>query len=182
MARRKSSVSKADFLSCGLDVLASDGPQSLSAARMARELNVTTGSFYWHFSTVSDFRRELKIFWRDDVVMGIIADARDRSENPGDILQTIGALIRERGAYRYDAAMRGWAETDDDAKEAVTAADIVRQDLITEAIRGADGDEEAARDKANLLGVAWRGSQDMQDVDYRFKLIGLIVPTSDSSS
>jgi AcrR family transcriptional regulator len=43
---------------------------------MARELNVTTGSFYWHFNTVNEFRDELKAFWRDKVVVGIIVDAK----------------------------------------------------------------------------------------------------------
>lgn len=182
MATRKTHVRRADFLRRGLDVLALDGPRSLTAARMARELKVTTGSFYWHFPTVSEFRLILTTFWCDDVVIGIISDARERAENPRDVLQIIGTLVKKRRTHRYDTAMRSWAETDNDAKKAVTAADLIRRDLIIDAMREEGGGEDAARDKANLLGVAWRGSQNLQDVDYRFKLIGLIGATPDSKS
>ena len=81
---------KSDFLQCGLDVLVADGPTKLTAARMARELGVTTGSFFWHFGTVAKFRDELLVFWRDVIVVGIIEDAKKQAEHPGDVLKEIG--------------------------------------------------------------------------------------------
>ena len=33
--------------------------------------------------------------------------------------------------------------------------------------------DEDARDRANLIGAAWRGSQDLDDPDYRMKLVGM---------
>jgi AcrR family transcriptional regulator len=182
MVPPKSQLQKSDFLIRGLDVLAGEGPGSLTAARMARELKVSTGSFYWHFKTVDDFRDELKRFWRDDIVVGIINDARDQAKDPGDVLEEIGRIIRQRETYRYDAAMRNWARTDRYAKKAVRAADALRGDLIAGVLRDAGASAQYALDKSNLLSAAWLGSQDMQDPDYRFKLMGLITRDSGSGS
>jgi AcrR family transcriptional regulator len=182
METPKSRLNRSDFLNVGLDVLAAEGPRTLTAARMARELNVTTGSFYWHFSTVGDFRDELKSFWRDDIVVGIIDDAREEAKDSGDLLEEIGRIIRQRGTDRYDAAMRSWARSDRSADKAVRAADSLRGELIAGVLKDAGASKERARDKSNLLGAAWLGSQDMKDPDYRFKLMGLITRDSGSDS
>jgi len=182
MEASKFRLARSDFLNRGLDVLAADGPRSLTAARMARELLVTTGSFYWHFSTVDDFRDELKRFWRDDIVIGIINDVREQAKDPGNVLDEIGRIIRQRGTHRYDAAMRSWAKSDRGAEEIVRSADALRGDLIARVLRDAGASEEQARDKSNLLAAAWLGSQDMDDPEYRFKLMGMITRDSDSNS
>ena len=177
----KSKLAKSDYLYRGLDVLAAEGPHSLTAARMAREMNVTTGSFYWHFSTVDEFRAEIRKFWRDEVVVGIIVDAKEQAGDPTKVLDEIGKIIRQRGTHRYDAAMRGWAESDSETEKIVRAADLVRRDLIAEVLQVAGESKEEAKDKSNLLGAAWRGSQDI-DPEYRFKLIAMITKKSDSGS
>ena len=179
MESSKSRLAKSDFLNRGLDVLAADGPRSLTAARMARELNVTTGSFYWHFNTVDEFRDEMKKFWRDEVVVGIIVDAKEQAGDPASVLDEIGKVIRQRGTHRYDAAMRSWAESDGEAREVVRTADLLRRDLIAEVLQVAGANEEEAKDKSNLLGAAWSGSQDTEP-EYRFKLISMITRNSGS--
>jgi AcrR family transcriptional regulator len=181
MDMHKSSLTRSDFLQKGLEVLAADGPRSLTAARLARELQVTTGSFFWHFQTVEKFREKLKRFWCDEVVVGIINDARDQVEDPKDVLATIGTLIKQRDTHRFDTAMRRWAETDSDTAEVVRAADTLRGELITMLLKDFGHKAERAKDRTNLLGAAWRGSQDIEDSDYRLKLISLITGDSESS-
>ena len=170
---------KSDFLQCGLDVLVADGPTKLTAARMARELGVTTGSFFWHFGTVEKFRDELLVFWRDVIVVGIIEDAKKQAEHPGDVLKEIGKFIQERGTDRYDTAMREWAKSEHKVKETIRSADTLRAKLIAEVLSEAGASEEQARDLTNLVGAAWRGSQEMGDSDYRLKMIGMITHPSD---
>jgi AcrR family transcriptional regulator len=182
METLKPRLNRSDFLNMGLDVLAAEGPRALTAARMAREMNVTTGSFYWHFKTVDEFCEELKSFWRDDIVVGIINDAREQAKSPGDVLEEIGRIIRQRRTDRYDMAMRNWARSDRSADEAVRAADSLRGELIAGVLKDAGASKAQARDKSNLLGAAWVGSQDMQDPDYRFNLMGLITRDSGSDS
>ena len=160
MAPSKLRLDRSDFLHRGLEVLVADGSRALTAARLARELNVSTGSFFWHFKTVDRFRAELKTFWRDEVVVGIISDAKEQTDDPGKVMEEIGKIIRRRGAHRYDAAMRRWAETDRESEKIVRSADLLRGDLITAVLKDAGANPEGARDRASLFGAAWQGSQD----------------------
>ena len=170
---------RVDFLLQGLEVLVADGHRSLTAARMSRELGVTSGSFYWHFKTIDDFRSELKKFWRDEIVIGIIREAGARAEAPAGVLEEIGRIVSERKADRFDSAMRVWAQLDREARKVVESADRLRRKLINEVLKsnGAAGDE--AEDRVNLLGAAWQGSRDLKDTDYRLKLIGMITQNAD---
>ena len=165
---------RSDFLWRGLEVLANDGPDSLSAARLSRELDVTTGSFYWHFKTVDVFRNQLIRFWLDEVVMGIIAEAQQQPEDGGNVLVRIGQIVRQRGTHRYDTAMRDWAGTNKKVSKVVKRADAKRHALIKDMLKKQGESDSQATDRANLLGAAWRGTLDMKDAEYRMKLMGIV--------
>jgi len=182
MEGSNSGRSRTDYLLMGLEVLATDGPRALTAARMAREMSATTGSFYWHFSTVDAFRDALKLFWRDDIVVRIIAEAEEQAEHPTRVLATISQIVRHRGTYRYDRAMRSWAGSDRMVAKVVEDADELRGNLIKKVLVEAGEFKETATDKANLLGAAWLGSQGIENPDYRFKMLDLITRDADSSS
>ena len=149
------------------------GPEALKAARLARMLGVTTGSFYWHFAGVAEFRSGLLEYWREGVVVGLIRGAQASAQEPAQVLVELRKRILGSEAHRYDAAMRNWARTDALARDAVSRADEVRAIFLVETLRNSGMSEEDARDRATLIGAAWRGSQDLGDPDYRMKLIGL---------
>jgi AcrR family transcriptional regulator len=173
---------RADYLLAGLEVLVTDGPRALTAARMARELSVTTGSFYWHFNAIDVFRDELKRFWRDEIVRGVIVEAVDQADEAGQILENVGRIIRQRGAHRYDVAMRHWAESDRQAAKTVEAADKIRGEFIKDVLQEVGFQEESAADRANLVGAAWLGTRGMNNADYRFKLLSMITQQPESNS
>ena len=88
-----------------MEVLRTDGVGGVRVLRLAQRLGVTRGSFYWHFDSVDAFCEELKTFWRDVIVVGIIDDAKRRAAHPNEVLNEIGRTIRKRRTDRYDAAM-----------------------------------------------------------------------------
>jgi AcrR family transcriptional regulator len=173
MARPEKRRSRRDFFRAGLDLLADEGPQALRATRLARALGVTTGSFYWHFESAERFREELPVYWKDEVVVGLVQEARQRAESPAKVLDELGELIRTRKTYRYDRAMRSWAKHDDRVRRTVERADSWRQKLLSELIAARGAGKREAKDRAALVGAAWVGSGDMNDQGYRFKLVGL---------
>ena len=170
---QKPRLCKTDWLLAGLESLANDGPDALKASRLARNLGVTTGSFYWHFASLADFRTELLLYWREEIVVGLIRTAKGRAKEPSQVLPEIRKLILASGAHRYDAAMRSWARTDPQVRDTVGRADEVRATFLVETLRNSGMSEEDARDRATLIGAAWRGSQGPESPDYRMKLVGL---------
>lgn len=157
----------------GLETLAENGPEALKAARLARRLGVTTGSFYWHFGCVADFQSELLEYWKEGVVAGVIDEAKANTEGSAQLLAEVGKLILESGAHRYDAAMRIWARSDPRVEDTLREADEVRATFLVESLRKSGLSKQEARDRATLIGAAWRGSGDLDDPNYRMKLIGI---------
>ena len=157
----------------GLETLAENGPEALKAARLARRLGVTTGSFYWHFGCVADFQSELLEYWKEGVVVGLIDAAKANTEGPAQVLAEIRKRILESGAHRYDAAMRIWALTDPQVGDTLRDTDEVRATFLEETLRKSGLSSQEARDRASLIGAAWRGSRNLDNPEYRMKLIGI---------
>ena len=175
---RSRTLGKEDWFLAGLNALADGGPHRLRAARVARILGVTTGSFYWHFRSVEDFQTGLLEYWKDGVIVGLIRDARSSSKEPAQILADLRRRILESGAHRFDAAMREWARADPRVRQTVACADEIRRTFPVEMLSKSGLTEEEARDRANLIGAAWRGSvEDVDDPEYRMKLAGLAAST-----
>jgi AcrR family transcriptional regulator len=176
----KSRLHRSDFLRMGLDILVDEGPGSLTAARVSKQLHVTTGSFYWHFRTVAEFHAETQEFWLRGILIPLIREARELAEHPGSVLEVIGQIVRQRGIVHYDGAMRRWARSDQDARKIVDAADKVRQELIKEVFLANGEGKAQATDKTDLFGAAWLGSQAIDDSDHRFRLLGMITGETES--
>jgi AcrR family transcriptional regulator len=173
-------LGRESWLRIGLEALADGGPKELRATRLARKLGVTTGSFYWHFERLDDFRSALLVYWKDDVIVGLIREAREASPDPDQVLPELRRRILESGAHRYDAAMRKWAQTDHLVEDTVREADALRANFLAEEFRKIGSNEQEASDRAQLIGAAWRGSQEMAGPQQRMRLIGLASATEDS--
>jgi AcrR family transcriptional regulator len=176
---KRPKLGREDWLQAGLEALADGGPQELRAARLARKLGVTTGSFYWHFGSLADFRSDILVYWKDDVVVGLIRAAREVVQDPSEALPELRRRILESGTHRYDTAMRKWARTDPRVEDTVRGADALRLTFIVEQFRKTGMSEQEANDRAQLIGAAWRGSPEVAPED-RMRLIALASDTQGS--
>ena len=67
-------LSKQDWISAGFSALQANGPSALKAEPLARALNTTKGSFYWHFRDVPAFHKHMLTHWEDEALTGLIAE------------------------------------------------------------------------------------------------------------
>ncbi|MEP6941076.1 MAG: helix-turn-helix domain-containing protein [Rudaea sp.] len=79
----RSRLSAADWETGALDLIAEQGVAALAVEPLARKLNVTKGSFYWHFATREALLRAALQGWETHVDLGLdqieaIADPRER--------------------------------------------------------------------------------------------------------
>ena len=79
----RSRLSAADWEAGALDLIAEQGVAALAVEPLARKLNVTKGSFYWHFATREALLRAALQGWETHVDLGLdqieaIADPRER--------------------------------------------------------------------------------------------------------
>jgi AcrR family transcriptional regulator len=159
-----------EFLTKGLSLLVAEGPKALTASRVSRELNVTTGSFYWHFDSVADFQDAICNHWKDTLVPEIAKKAKELGgDDPQRTLAKLTELVQAREQHRLDDAMRQWAKTRPATAKAVRQVDRWRNRQLKQMM----GNTDRAAEYADLVGASWRGTSGMRDSKRRFEIISL---------
>jgi AcrR family transcriptional regulator len=113
-------LSREDWLAAALEVLYAEGVGKVSIVRIARDLGVTSGSFYWHFKDRNDLLRSLLDFWVRSQTEAIIEEVDQFEGTPSERLFRLMESLTMGEQARYDVAVRAWAGFDD------MAADVVR--------------------------------------------------------
>jgi AcrR family transcriptional regulator len=157
-------LTNADWVDHGLRTLAQAGPNALKIGQMAAGLNVSRGSFYWHFRDIADFRTQLLESWRERTTERIIRDIDAQQAEPDRLgsLMT-GAFIvkpamdRATSPWAAEDAIRAWAATDVDIAAIVASVDDRRVAYIAELLAAAGVDRATANDRAAFLYWAYLG-------------------------
>jgi len=135
-----------DWIGAGFAVLADSGPNALRIDRLCERLDVTKGSFYWHFTDFSAYRGALIEAW------GSLHDrSRRHFEHMPDVepRERLTAMIQTWVApqhWQLERAMRIWALTDDAVLASVQQSDA----RVLRAIRQAFVDCDFAPEDAAL--------------------------------
>lgn len=108
----------------------SGGISAVSVNDLARQLNVTRGSFYHHFADRHDLLLELLRYWERNWTLKVREDVRALDLDPSETLLALSRIIRQRGASRYDVRVRAWALEDPDVREIVRHVDEERLEFI----------------------------------------------------
>ena len=149
-------LSRTDWLDHGLKILARRGPVGLKAEPLAKSLNVSRGSFYWHFHDLADFHAGLLARWRLHGTDNVIAVLDQAEADPRRRLQRLlsAALNNED---RLERGMRLWAHDHRAVAEAVAAVDQTRMRYVAALLREAGVSKHEARRRARLVYLAYVG-------------------------
>lgn len=148
-------LTREDWLRHGLEALAAEGFGALKADRLAKSLNVSRGSFYWHFRDLSDFHEGLLDLWERRATRQTI-DQLER-ELPGtDRLQILmrGALAADKGLER---GIRAWATHDPAVADRVVTIDRQRIAYLEKLLLDAGVGPDLAKARALFLHWAYLG-------------------------
>ena len=112
------------------------GPDGVRVEKLARNLNVTKGSFYWHFKDRSEILEALLHEWEDETAT-LTAEAlahRDPREGLRNLLEIIKTtvVLSERGEAPSDAAMFAWASMSSDVARRVNHVEGRRLQFFTQ--------------------------------------------------
>jgi AcrR family transcriptional regulator len=126
MAPRRGSgrrLSADDWIQAGFALLAETGPNTLRIDRLCARLNVTKGSFYWHFADMETYRALLVQAWG-----GLHDESRRRFEGMHDVepRERLGVMLRTLVSpehWALERAMRLWALTDEAVLASVQRSD-----------------------------------------------------------
>ena len=137
-------------MTTALDRLLEEGSANVKVERLARDLGVTKGSFYWHFKDRADLLQQAAASWEERQLSFLDTLKNTDYESPEARLKGLFSFIDTKDA-RHDAAMRLWARRSDWINDLVAKIDRVRlgycEDIFIEL--GFYGD--AARLRAHLV-------------------------------
>lgn len=129
-------MSKPGWLRAARVALLRGGIASVRVEPLARELGVTKGSFYWHFSDRAELLEALIQEWEAEADLLIGAIGAARTEGLRSLLDqlAVNVVASERGEVPSDAAIFAWAAVSPEIAERVSAAEEERIALLGELI------------------------------------------------
>ena len=106
-----SKLSKQDWIEMGLEVLAEGGVTAVRVEPLAKRLNITKGSFYWHFKNRQALLTDMLQTWVTLQTDNIIEQVEAAGGNAAaKLLYLFELAVQDDG--RVDNAVRAWAAND----------------------------------------------------------------------
>ena len=140
---------RSKWIEQGLRALAAGGPDAVRVEPLARELGVTRGGCYWHFTDRSALLEEMLDTWErattDEVVERLEREGGDASAKLRRLLALTSSSV-----LRTDLAVRDWARRDPAVAERLRRVDNRRMDHLR-ALFGTLGSDAADVEARCLL-------------------------------
>ncbi|MCF8178610.1 MAG: TetR/AcrR family transcriptional regulator [Sulfuritalea sp.] len=150
----RTALDREAWIKGAIAILAEHGAERLRVEVLAKRLNVTKGSFYWHFKDRQDLLNAVLEFWKE----GRIRDIRKQTQaEPGGeiaaLLHTIEVYssARNRKGISIEAAVRNWARRDAQAIAVVEEVDAERLACSCRLFLACGLNEEEAKARSIML-------------------------------
>lgn len=123
-------LDSAAWVEAAFDALAEGGIEAVRIDPLAKQLGVTRGSFYWHFTDRAALHTAMLKEWRKRQSYQVATRIESRTSAPEERLKQTLALPhsgpRAERAAAIELSIRLWAQRDAEAAKAVRHIDRVR--------------------------------------------------------
>lgn len=142
---------KQNWLLAGLDALRKGGVGAVRVERLAADVGVTKGSFYWHFRDRGALLEALLEFWSREMTDAEFERIQTLRGGLAARLLALAEDVLEKGMGRYDPAIRAWARHDRKVAAAVAQVDRRRVRALTGFFEEGGFGAAEARTRARLF-------------------------------
>jgi AcrR family transcriptional regulator len=148
-------LTRESWIDAATEVLVDQGIDHVRVDVLAGQLQVTRGSFYWHFRDREELLRAVLQAWHERATAQLTARLERAHDDPREQLRDVISLpFRGRAATRaarIELAIRAWARRDLMARHAVDEADASRIGYISQLFSALGFPVIEARSRAFLL-------------------------------
>jgi len=130
-AQDRKQLQRFDWLQQALETFVAEGIDAVRITRLADDLGVTRGSFYWHFANRADLIDALVRFWKDKntaAVRHAVAAADSLESGIFGFFET--CIDTARFDPRLDLAVREWARRSNKIRALLDQEDAARIDAL----------------------------------------------------
>jgi AcrR family transcriptional regulator len=130
-ALERNQLQRFDWLQQALEIFVKEGIDAIRITRLANDLGVTRGSFYWHFRNREDLIDSLVAYWKDKNTAAITASVAQASSLVDGILGFFETCI-DTAMFdpRLDLALREWARRSTSIHQLVIHEDAARIEAL----------------------------------------------------
>ncbi|MGO3325540.1 TetR/AcrR family transcriptional regulator [Gordonia sp. (in: high G+C Gram-positive bacteria)] len=157
MTRRGPRLSATDWVDAALALLTADGVSSVKISRLCERLDVTKGSFYWHFGDLDSLWEAMAERWRETHDATFTGLGEVTALPPADRVEALATMLMSERNLTVETAIRDWARVNPRVAESVRRIDNEVFDAVYAALLELDIDAERARLTAGLLVYAGIG-------------------------
>jgi len=120
-----------DWLQQALEVFVSEGIDAVRITRLANDLGVTRGSFYWHFENREDLIDALVSYWKDKNTVAITQSVSNATSLADGIFRFFETCI-DAALFdpRLDLAIREWSRRSPGIRDLVDREDAARIEAL----------------------------------------------------
>jgi len=165
--KRTDRLEPSDWIQCAQELLTERGIDGVRVEVLAKRLDVTKGSFYWHFKDREGLLNEMLQSWRKRATLGIIERLESTHESADRRLHRLlrlqfDARKAEIGA-EIELSLRLWARHDPKAALALQEIDELRLRYIGKLLEELGIAKEETRARAMLIYCYMRVSRTLAD-------------------
>lgn len=157
----KDRLSREQWIAHGLRTLARQGAAALKTGMLAEGLQVSRGSFYWHFESIADFRAQLLATWQERATDGVIREIDSSIVGPARLTYLMKMAFNEDRSL--DRAFRSWAASDADAARVVATVDAERVAYIAKLLQESGVDARTSVPRAEFIYWAYIGQSSVMN-------------------
>jgi AcrR family transcriptional regulator len=127
----RSQLQRFDWLQTALQIFVDEGIDAVRITRLADDLKVTRGSFYWHFKNREDLLMSLVSYWKGKNTAAITESIAQATSLSDGILRLFETCVdAAQFDPRLDLALREWARRSDSIHRLVDSEDAARIDAL----------------------------------------------------
>ena len=108
----KPKLSKEQWLGKALKIISRQNFGRLNIDRLVRDMGLTKGSFYWHFSNREDFIVQLIMYWDTVFTESVISHIENFTGNPKERLLELMMFVTRKQLSQYDFAIHALAQNE----------------------------------------------------------------------
>ena len=157
----KDRLTRTAWLDHGLRILARQGAAALKVGDLAAGLNVSRGSFYWHFKDIGEFRLQLLERWQERTTDQVIEGIDTSIVGAARLTHLMKLAFNEDRSL--DRAIRAMASTDADVAKMVASVDARRVGYMAKWLIEAGVESQRALPRAEFLYWAYIGQSAVMD-------------------
>jgi AcrR family transcriptional regulator len=148
-------LTPADWIAAATELLVHKSIDAVRVDVLAKQLDVTRGSFYWHFADRDDLLKRVLVGWQEAQTEQIIARYKRRGVQAEALITELVELpFHGRAAMKgssLELAIRAWARRDETARMIVDEVDAKRLAYLEECFRSLGFDSMSSRARAFTL-------------------------------